>query len=215
MSTAEIAKAVGHLQDRTLRDALATVGKEPQGERETLLKQYQNAVLDVGVENFISKLQKSALINSCQVLNIPGSTSDQQTNPTEKSNDEELERLRSLLSSTAVAKGISTLLSVAETSLLTSFCETLGLESSDREDMIKQIADEVMLTGMECFLNKMSLALLKSHCSEMEQTSTGTKPDLVERLMVHIFELEPLDEDNAKTAEKKMKTNGKGEKNKN
>jgi len=94
--------------------------------------------------------------------------------------------------------GIGGLIDKADEELLKNFCETLGLESTDRVDMIKQIADEVMLTGMESFLNKLNLPVLKSHCMEMELLASGTKIQLVERLMVHIFELEPLEDEKKK-----------------
>jgi hypothetical protein len=38
-----------------------------------------------------------------------------------------------------------------------------------------------MLTGMEGFLNKLTVSQLKSHCEELQLTGKGNKSDLVEK----------------------------------
>jgi len=148
------------------------------------------------VESFVVKLKDGDVKLSCKALG----TSDE---------------TKEALSAAAKAIGISAFIEKADDSLLNSFCETLGLETSSREEMMKQIADEVMLTGMESFLHKLTAPLLKSHCSEMSISQSGTKKELIERLMVHIFELEPLDNEKTKKTKKTKGKSSKKEKSKN
>jgi len=136
-------------------------------------------VLETGVKNFVGKLADKDIRAALKALGME-----------ETDKKKEGKTLETAL----LTSGINGLLNKAEDKLLTTFCETLGLGNSERTAMIKEIADEVMLTGMESFLNQMSSAILKPHCSELKLALNGTKKEMVERLMVHIFELEPLDE---------------------
>jgi len=204
MATTEIAKAIKNLAAETLKNSLKAVEEDAAGEKDELQNGYQNAVLNVGVRGFIAKLKESGAKASLQALGktgVEGKT---------------LDELKAALSEALTGAGIHGLIDKAGEDLLKQYCETLGLEASDREDMIKQIADEVMLTGMESFLNKLTLPILKSHCTEMSLTTNGSKKILVERLMVHIFELEPLEEEkeNGKAKPKKDKKKEKTEKSK-
>jgi hypothetical protein len=166
MSTAEIAKAILNLTAPTLTNSLKTFSLPSEGDRDQLLVLYQNAVLNVGLANFINKLKDKDLKSSIKTLGLEYKSEEaSRTSLEEKLKD----------------AGIGGLIEKADEELLKNFCETLGLESTDKDDMIKQIADEVMLTGMESFLNKLSLGVLKSHCTEMELPSTGVKAQLVER----------------------------------
>jgi len=189
-STQEIEKAIANLTEDTLRSALKLFQEETTGDRKTLLSRYQEVVLRVGLKNFLGKLKEKEIKNACKAVALDGS-SDMKAN---------IQSLEDKLS-----EGVTGLLDKADEDLLKMFCKTLGLESSDRADMIKQIADEVMLTGMESFLNKLTSAILKSHCTEMTLPSTGSKNQLVEKLMVHIFELEPLEEEKSKSKKDKKK----------
>jgi len=205
MATTEIAKAIKNLASETLKASLKAVQEDASGEKDELQNGYQNAVLNVGVKGFISKLKEDSAKSSLQVLG--------KANAEGKTLDELKISLGEIL---LTGSGIHGLIDKAGEALLKQYCETLGLEASDRDDMIKQIADEVMLTGMESFLNKLNLPILKLHCTEMGLTTTGTKKALVEKLMVHIFELEPLEDEkeNGKTKPKKDKKKEKTEKSK-
>jgi len=198
MTTQEIAKAISHLEIDTLKAALGAVGRQGSGNKDEALKGYQDAVLDVGLENFIKKLKDSDLATSCKLVDVDVS----------KDTDGNRKALQA-----AVGKlGITKFIDKADEHLLKNYCSTLSLETDGltADDLRKQIADEVMLTGMESFLNKLSVPILRSHCTEMKLTSTGPKKTLVETLMVHIFELEPLEEEDDKKSTKKEK--GKSEK---
>jgi len=204
--TGEIAKAIGFLSQATLKASLeqlvtsfpALKDKKLESlSKDELLQLYQEAVLDVGLHNFIDKLGSSDLKSSCATLSL------------EHKDDEACKKL--LKEKLEGSKGgIQGLIDKADETLLKNFCTTLGLEPDDKDDMIKQIADEVMLTGMESYLNKLSTPILKSHCNEMKLTTSGNKSQMVERLMVNIFELEPLEgEEKTKSKSKeKSKSNG-------
>jgi len=192
MTTSEIGKAIKNLEVASLKNALKALDVDGAGEKEELQSRYQNTVLAVGLKSFLGKLKEKTAEASIQALG---------KSATGKSSDEIKASLAEILADT----GIHGLVDKAGDDLLKQYCETLGLEASDRDDMIKQIADEVMLTGMESFLNKLSLPILKSHCTEMQLPTTGPKKALVERLMVFIFELEPLEQENEKDKPKKEK----------
>lgn len=168
MSTQEIAKAFHNLDTNTLKSSLKVVEANSDGNKEAVEKKYQEAVLDVGLKGFISKLKAGYVPDACKALGI-------------ESGDKSENELRKNMEDAVSKTGIVGLCDKADDSLLKKFSETLGLETAEREDMKKQIADEVMLTGMESFLNKLSLALLKAHAAEMKLTATGSKKDLVEK----------------------------------
>jgi hypothetical protein len=184
MATQEIAKAIENLKLETLQAILSSVNINVTPNREELLKEYQKAVMDNGLKLFVKRMKFDEVKNSCNVLKVDDSEADEDT-------------LRKNLESAVLENGIDNLLSPAPESLLKSFCETLGLKPSgkslctqyigingrlaDKDTMTKQIADEVMLTGMENFLNQLSVELLKNHCLEMNLEDTGEKKDLVER----------------------------------
>jgi len=178
MSTQEIDKAIEKLDITTLKESLITLKVPCDSEKDILRQRYQESVLTVGLKNFIHKLKPIDIQNVCKAMKIPDS---------EKEVMEALEDV-------AIKNGINGLVEAVDGDLLKNFCETLGLDCSDATDMKKQIADEVMLTGMESLLNRLSKILLQKHASEMGIKSSGEKKELVERLMVHIFELEPLEE---------------------
>jgi len=179
MSTAEIAKAVQNLDAKTIQKALTAIGTEVEGK--DLVGSYQNAVLKTGIKNFVGKLSDKDLKAASKVLGLE-----------EESKKEEGKA--ALEEGLLVGSGLNGLLTKADDDLLCTFCDTLGLTKSEKTAMIKEIADEVMLTGMESFLNSLKLDILRPHCSELKLPTGGAKKDLVERLMVHIFELEPLEE---------------------
>jgi hypothetical protein len=190
MSTQDIIKAFNHLEASTLKAAVKQVhGKESSSnDKKELVEEYQNAVLDAGLENFAKKLSPEDLKTSCSSLGL-------EVNEDSKKNIKTIEE-------GLLGTGINGLIAKADEKLLKKYCETLGLEKADKESMIKEIADEVMLTGMETFLQLLTTPVLRSHCEELKLNSTGNKKELVERLMVHIFELEPLNETKDDSKEK-------------
>jgi len=152
-------------------------------------------VLEVGVRNFIKKLKAAEVKTASKAMSLKTST--------------DAEEARSSLEEKVGDEGINALIESVDDAVLKKFCSTLGLEPGARQDMITQIADEVMLTGMESFLNGFAAPLLKSHCQELELDTNGAKKDLVERLMVAIFELEPLNDGDPKSKSKSKKASEK------
>jgi len=198
--TSEIATATKVLSVQTLGDVLKQSGKEVPEDKETLLAGYLSTVLNEGLKNFLHKLSGKTLKDTCKSFELKSNASDTQ--------------LQKSLGQALVDKGISGLLSKVDLALLKNYSSLLGLDSTDNEEELKkQVSDEVMLTGMESFLNTLSLPLLKAHCTEMnlDFKSSPQKKDLVDKLMVHIFELEPLEE-TKKEKEKSPKTKEKKEK---
>jgi len=175
MSTAEIEKAIANLEEPTLKSTLTAVDADNSGDRSALVKKYQQAVLAIGRISFVSKLRPEDVATGTTAVGVEGKKED----------------FENFLVGDG---GLEVLLSKSSDDLLKKFCSTLGLDEAPREAMEKQIADEIMLTGTEQFLNKLSVQLLKEHCVAIKLPSTGNKKDIVERLMVHIFELEPLEE---------------------
>jgi hypothetical protein len=189
MSTDEIAKTITLLNTETIKDALKQSGSKASGQKQQLVKHYETAVMDVGIEKFVERLNPEQIEMTAKLLSV------------EKG---ENQTLKEALVEAAQSKGVDHLLGTSDMEMLRVFSTAMGLElSEDKKEMEKQIADEVMLTGMEGFLNKLNQAVLKKHCTELKLKATGVKKDLVERLMVHIFELEPLGE--AEKAEKENK----------
>jgi len=181
MSTNEITKAISILSDKTLRGSVEILDPNFDGDRKNLEMKYVDLVIKSGQKNFLSKLDDASTNKAVEALHI-----------TLKSSKEE--NLKSL--EEALPNGIKPLLEAAEESLLHIFCKVLGLEEetskTSKADMIKHIPDEIMLTGMEVFLHKLTPTVLKQHATEMKIDHQGSKEQLVERLMVYIFELEPL-----------------------
>lgn len=181
-STEEIETAVKKL-DKSLKSALKHFDISSTGTKEKLAERYKQKVLEVGAQNFINHLKAPELKSACKAMKVKATEKEQAAALMEK-----------------VAKvGISELIDSVDPELLAKFCSTLGLEITEKDEMAKQIADEIMLTGMESFLNQLDVAVLKSHCTELELDTEGTKKDLVERLMVSIFALEPLEDDDKKS----------------
>jgi len=105
------------------------------------------------------------------------------------------------LETVAKEKGLEWLLDQVNSSILNDFCNKLGLEleeSPTESEIKKSIADEVLLLGSEAFFNDLNVTSLKQVCAEYSLRTTGSKTELVERLMVKIFELEPLEEQEEK-----------------
>lgn len=168
MSTQEIAKAIKNLSIDTLKSSLAVVKASTTGNKEKLEQEYQSSVLEVGISNLIQKLNELDLPQICEIVGV-----SHESRPSSE--------IRTDLEKAVIGLGITGLCDKASEDLLKKLSDTLALESAEKEDMKKQIADEVMLTGMEGFLNKLSLQLLKSYVSELGLPSTGKKKEIVER----------------------------------
>jgi len=194
VNTTEIEKAIKKLSEGTLKDVLKQFGSEASGSKDELLKKYQSNVVKVGLKNFLGKLSKEDIESTRKALKV-------KTDENDKKLVEAIEE--------HLTDEIPSLLDNSSDELLTSFCKTLNLDPSERANMVKHISDELLLTGMESFLKRLPLNILKAHANEMNLTSSGNKSQVVERLMVHIFELEPLVEETESGDKKK----GKGKSN--
>lgn len=177
-TTEEIEKAVKGLKETTLKAALEHFKLPTYGNFDKLVKRYQKQVLHVGTKNFVNRLKDADAKASVKALNLKS-----EGNPKE------------VLKEHLADEGINGLIEKVEESLLKKYAQTMGLDPTEKRDMIQQIADEVMLTGMESFLCELPLDNLKAHCAELSLDVSGTKKELVERLMIYIFELEPLDKE--------------------
>jgi hypothetical protein len=187
-STEEIEKALGKLDSKSLKATLEHFKLSTSGDKDALLNRYKNKVIEVGIALFVKKLKGPDVKACCKALGVKAS------------GDEES---RSSLEEAVIKKGIEGLLEAVEDSTLKKFTSTLGLQAGNHKEMVQQIGDEVMLTGMESFLNQLPVELLRNHCEELELPDRGSKKDLVEKLMVEIFELEPLADDDKKSKSKK------------
>jgi len=80
--------------------------------------------------------------------------------------------------------------------MLREMCEMLGLPPKNLDnEMIKSIADEIMLSGSEELFSSFSEQLLHSFIIDLDlpYDQSAPKEKLVDYIMVHAFELEPLD----------------------
>lgn len=129
MTTPEIEKAANKLQSSTLKNSLKVFDVNTNGDKEELVKKYNNTVLEVGLKNFVSKLKDKDVKASCKAINLEPSSSD-------------AKGLRKALEEAVLKNGIKYLLNKADEGLLTNFCVTLALESPDQDSKVKEIEDE-------------------------------------------------------------------------
>lgn len=159
-STKEIDSALTKLSHDTINKALKSLKLEEKENMEDASKAYIDAVLASGVDNFVNRLQKHKDIyeNACSALKT--------------------KELGALLKRNGFKKSVETL----DENLLKDFSTILNLTTATRQNTLYQIEDEVMLAGMEEFLKKLSVEVLKLHCSELSISKPGnTKDDLAER----------------------------------
>ena len=171
-SIIEIEISISKLDDILLKDTLNYWNLSTSGEKDELLERYKKKVIDVGFLKFLKKIKIKEREEILKYLNIEY----------RKNWKEELYKI-----------GIFNLMETVNESILKKFCHIVGLECSEKQSMIEQLIDEIILNGMELFLSQLSVILLKNHCSQLSLLTSGSKDDLVERLMVSIFELEPLE----------------------
>ena len=169
MSTQEIDRAIATLDITTLKEVLKTLGVLSDGDKASLRQRYQDCVLNIGLKGFLQKLKPKDVVDIGEVLSL-----------SEKKSHEEFQQA---LEAAALKEGIVRIIEASNEDLLHRYCGILGLDTAvtSVEDMKKQIADEVMLTGMESLLNKLSSSLLRSHAKEIGIDSTGSNKELVDR----------------------------------
>lgn len=160
--TDEISKTIALLKFETIRDTLKQSKCKSQGAKPQLVKNYEAAVLDVGVEKFVTKLPADVVTSFSKELDVEvGANQSPQEALTEK--------IQGL--------GIADILRKTETDTLKKFSNALGLE--DEGDYAKKLEDEVMLIGMEGFLQNLNPDLLRKHCTELGLAKSGSKAELV------------------------------------
>jgi len=196
----EINKAVSKLDIDLVKKSLTLDYGDISGTDQEVIKKFENAVELTGIKEFMRSMDNTQMDSAVQSLSL---TLDDET------------QKRNVLETTIQELGLDAFFKRCDKPILMKFCENLGLqETKEKNDMEEQLADEVILTGMKAFLNKLPLSILKSYCKRFELKTKGAKTQLVESLMVFIFELEPLGEaagqastngDEASTPSKKEK----------
>lgn len=131
MSTSEIIQAISNISEETLKNALKSINEDTKGNKNQLIQKYADSVVNIGLKNFISKLNDDEIQKITKILEI------------EKKDKEE--NKKNLLENIS-EKTFSDLLNKADDLLLNKYCEIMGLEKTTRKDMIQQLLDEVMLT---------------------------------------------------------------------
>jgi len=171
----EISNAVQNLSVELLNDSLNAVNNtKVHVKKLVIINKFQETVESIGIKEFITSLGEAQIKDSSTAVGL------------KQYSIKDLEN--------AIKKiGLDEFLIRCDIELLTKFCENMGLSSvPSKKEMEHQLADEVVLSGMKAFLTKLNVALLKKFCKEFNLKTSGTKAQFVESIMVHIFELEPL-----------------------
>jgi len=179
--TQELEAAAQKLSLEILKKSLEANGGDPAGKKEEILHRLGNKVLEIGLEGFLDGLGKDCLKDLCEQIKPKEGGTRKKESPKTK-------LFRHILE-----KGLEYFLQDCAKEQLNNFCSVLLLEQSSNDAMVSQIADEVMLTGTKKYLHNLALPLLKKWCLQLGLKPAASKKQLVEQLMVHIFELEPLD----------------------
>jgi len=190
-TTKEIAQMINGLHLTTLKDSIIaskkSSAKNLPSKKADIINRYQETVVEFGVENFVQKIDdilKDALSNA----GVTGGKEDLQKHIT--------------------GDGLEKYLQKCDKSLLNQYQAKLGLDASENpKELAKQIEDEIVLNGMKLFLSALKVDILKKYCEELELSKKpGLKKErLVDRLMVHTFQLEPQFPDKDGVEEKKSK----------
>ena len=150
--TKEISAAFQNVNINTIKAALK-VGKinPTSNAKAALIQNFEDVVIKQGISEFVSRLQRKTLKITCRACEIE--------NPRQRALADEILRI-----------GIADFLNVkCEVNLLREFGKVLGLDKDpvvkyldkSATDLEKEIADEIMLVGMEHLLKKMPLELVK------------------------------------------------------
>eukprot|EP01105_Mastigella_eilhardi_P002110 TRINITY_DN1253_c0_g1_i3.p1 TRINITY_DN1253_c0_g1~~TRINITY_DN1253_c0_g1_i3.p1 ORF type:complete len:283 (-),score=109.27 TRINITY_DN1253_c0_g1_i3:7-855(-) len=168
----EISEALAQASKSTLRESLRAVGVTVQdtADKHELIGQYVQAVVRKANTQFVNELLSADQKVVCaKLFGVPVDK----------------------VADTVANQDIENLLEKADHATLASFCHALSLEPPGSE-MAKMIADEVMLTGMENFLQGLPQENLSKHCKELGIAAARTdSSSLVEAFMVEVFQLEP------------------------
>lgn len=150
--TKEVSAALQNVNINTIKAALK-VGKfnPTSNAKAALIQNFEDCIIKQGISEFVSRLQRKTLKITCRACEIE--------NPRQRALADEILRI-----------GISDFLSIkCEVNLLREFGRVLGLDKDPvvkyldktATELEKEIADEIMLIGMEHFLRKMPLELIK------------------------------------------------------
>jgi len=203
-TTKEIGQMINGLNLSTLKDSITAskkgTAKNLPSKKADIINKYQETVVEFGVENFVTKID-DALKDALSNAGITGGKEELQKHIT--------------------SDGLEKYLQKCDKSLLNQYQTKLGLDASENsKELAKQIEDEIVLNGMKLFLSALKVDILKKYCEELElPRKAGLKKEhLVDRLMVHTFQLEPqfpdADEKGEKTEEKKTSKRSKEKKEK-
>eukprot|EP01127_Copromyxa_protea_P015362 TRINITY_DN4410_c0_g2_i1.p1 TRINITY_DN4410_c0_g2~~TRINITY_DN4410_c0_g2_i1.p1 ORF type:complete len:319 (-),score=63.82 TRINITY_DN4410_c0_g2_i1:50-1006(-) len=188
--TAEIHKALELCKEENIWEAIECLKVIPiteEASKGEKICAIENAILHTyGPQRFVRALETSEknlnqLQSLYQACKLPASSTP--------------ETLRAHISEIGVYSFLDYFLPNSR-SLLRSICEALGLpEREAAEDMVKSIADEIMLGGSENFLTALQTSTLEKFAADLgiNPTSSVSHEKLVDNLMVKIFELEPYD----------------------
>lgn len=150
--TKEISAALQNVNINTIKAALK-VGKfnPTSNAKAALIQNFEDVVIKQGISEFVSRLQRKTLKITCRACEIE--------NPRQRALADEILRV-----------GIADFLSLkCDVNLLREFGKVLGLDKDpvvkyldkSATDLEREIGDEIMLIGMEHFLRKMPLELVK------------------------------------------------------
>ncbi len=150
--TKEISAALQNVNINTIKAALKVGKVNPTSNaKAALIQNFEDVVIKQGISEFVSRLQRKTLKITCRACEIE--------NPRQRALADEILRI-----------GIADFLAIkCEVNLLREFGRVLGLDKDpvvkyldkSATDLEREIADEIMLIGMEHFLKKMPLELVK------------------------------------------------------
>jgi len=180
--TRELEETVQKIDVEALKKSLEMNTGDSKGKKSAIVQGIGNKVLELGIQGFVKALQSKWVRDTWEV--VKHHAADKAAKAPRKQDLAEL----------ILQMGLEYFLQECNLDLLNHFSSVLLLEQSTKEGMVSQIADEIMLTGTNGFLHNLSVPLLKQWCQSLSVKTVGAKKVLSERLMVKIFDLEPLPE---------------------
>jgi len=174
--TSEIRKSLKSLKKKLLKKILKKLNANEHLKDKTkreLSEVFQRTVIQIGIQDFVGRLDHSQLENACEGCGIQIA-----------SKENLVEHIKKI--------GMLKFQQTLNLKIIQSFCEILGLEvSPNEEEMAKLVDDEVMLTGMNRILKSLDKKLLKKFCKSLRLETDGSEEEIVDRIMCDVFELEP------------------------
>lgn len=139
---------------------------------------YLNSIIVFGIKAFIYRLNRSDLLDICNLIKL-GNNHQRH------------------LSNHIFRNGINHFISnISDRDILINIRKRLYLEddlndSSDFsiEDIKKGIIDEIISIGFESLLNSLNISLLKRYCNELKIDDSGSKTEIVNRILDDVFNL--------------------------